>query len=232
MENDIKEINISIKDLFDLSSGIDDDEVPNAGSGLMVAKMVKDQPRIINNITYTVPVDISGGNGVAVVCMEFEKQDLSDYMRTVHACLEWLSTEDSENALFFSIVPLYLNGEVSIILQGLVHCEHYETKEGKSRVVLVFDNTMTQLTINEGVDIEKLQIQIERELANEEKSLEEELYALEEEKKEIEEEISGFKYEFNVDDLLEDEEEVEESEDKKPRIIFTSEEEENDDFTF
>lgn len=223
---------ISINDLFAVSSGMDEDGMPRAGSGLMIARLEDGQPKVLKNITYSVPVDVIGSQGAAVCAMEFERKYMSEYMRTLHACLEWLANEDSDEALFFSVIPFVLGGELSIVFQYLIHCEYYETKENKMRLVLFFDNTSTSLTVNEGIDIEQIQMSIESELINQEKELDEQLLALEDEEKELEEEISGYKYEFNANEFLDELVDDAETNDKNPRIRFVSNEEDDNESLF
>ena len=217
-----KEINLN--DLFSISSGIDEDGNSNSASSILVFQQTDEEPLLLHNILFSPPVEIYASGGAVVCVYDFTNSETSEFMNAARNCLKWLNTSsETGQSLFLQVIPLLLKGQAVLLFSNLIFCDFYKMKNGSQRLILAFDNNATSLIIPEEEEIEYdlIQTEIENEIKKQEQELDEEIYQLEQELKRLNEQISGFNYEFDLNQVVaEDEEENHE----RKNYRFTEEE--------
>lgn len=221
---------ITLNDLFSISSGKNEDGNANAASSLLVfqQKNEKEEPLLLHNVLLTPGVEVYASGGGTVCVFEFPATEYREFMGIATECLKWLNAGDDTNeSLFLQVIPMLLEGQVILLFSGLIYCDYYKQKDGSQKLILVFDNESTRVVMpDDEIDFESLRAEVDNELKKQEQEMDDEIYELEKELKELNEQISGFHYEFDVDDVMKNEKKEEASESERKGYRFAEEEEE------
>ena len=198
-----EKIRLTIEDLFDLSSGVDEYGWPNAASALFLVGLDdRGEPYPVATAEMNTRLDISYNEGAVVVTAIFPGIRLGDFVRSARLALNWINEEKPAGPLILLVVPDACLGSVQLLFDHLVFCDFYDMKDGNKKLILCFDNTKTQLTLAEDIDMDEIMEQVEAEIRAETRAMDEELAAIEKELQDLNEQISGFKFEFDPDSIL------------------------------
>lgn len=200
---DTEEIEIDFEDLLILSTGLDENGIPNTTAVLTIEELVDEKilkrrkEVVIDEGSFAYAIE----GGCAVVEIILNKQNTNQYKRTCDICNAWLTNKDSEEyknrIITLTIMPRVMEGQLVISLEGLVHYLGI-AEENESRVILCFDNNRTRI-FETGVDYNEIKNQVELETLNEERELDSKIFETEEEIKKLEEEIY---YEENIANVM------------------------------
>ena len=139
--------------------------------------------------------------------------------------MDWL--DKSEDTLIYTIIPMLLEGKITVILRNLVYCDFYEKKNGMLRLILAFDNNETLLFGSDNIDYDSIKAMVDNEFQKKQQELDEELEKYIKEKEELEKKS----YEMDIlgeMDILEDESSSEDALLHRPGVRFEDDEEGND----
>ena len=93
-----------------------------------------------------------------------------------------MDSEDYKNRLLsLVVVPMPLGGAIYLVFRGLVYFMATDIDRQTSRLVLCFDNAMTQIISDEDIDINEVSELIQLELTQQEKEVDLEYMAAKEE---------------------------------------------------
>lgn len=139
--------------------------------------------------------------------------------------MDWL--DKSEDTLIYTIIPMLLEGKITVILRNLVYCDFYEKKNGMLRLILAFDNNETLLFGSDNIDYDSIKAMVDNEFQKKQQELDEELEKYIKEKEELEKKS----YEMDIlgeMDIIEDEYSSEDALLHRPGVRFEDDEEGND----
>ena len=157
------------------------------------------------------------------VSIDFKK--CPEFYRATKICMDWL--DKSEDTLIYTIIPMLLEGKITVILRNLVYCDFYEKKNGMLRLILAFDNNETLLFGSDNIDYDSIKAMVDNEFQKKQQELDEELEKYIKEKEELEKKS----YEMDIlgeMDILEDEYSSEDALLHRPGVRFEDDEEGND----
>lgn len=128
---------LMLEDILDFCTGKQEDGTPMAGSSISVFGLTRaKQPITKQNVTFNQPLEIHTVGGCITVSIDFKK--CPEFYRATKICMDWL--DKSEDTLIYTIIPMLLEGKITVILRNLVYCDFYEKKNGMLRLILAFDN--------------------------------------------------------------------------------------------
>lgn len=213
----VEEVELNFDDLLILSTGKDENGIPNSTAILSIEELVDGEKLkrrkevVIDEGSFGYAIE----GGCAVIEIVFDKQNTNQYKRVCDICDAWITNADSkeyENRLIsLVIMPRVVEGQLVINLEGLVYYLGIAESD-ESRVILCFDNNRTNI-FETDIDYKEIQKQVELEIYSEEKELDIKIAETENEIKRLEEEnyydqnISNivdidFKNDVNNDDLF------------------------------
>lgn len=138
-----------LEDILALCAGKQEDGTAMAGSSISVFGVaVNKTPLIKQEITFTQSLEIHAAGGCITVSIDFKKGP--EFYRTAKICMDWL--KNPKGTLIYTMIPMVLEGKISVLLQNLVYCDFYEKKNGVVRLILAFDNNETRLFGSDNID--------------------------------------------------------------------------------
>ncbi len=147
---------------------------------------------------------VSGG--CAVLDIDIPVQSGLEYRSVMDACSGWFNrANDSKydnQFLSFTLVPLLLGGQITIVFQELVYYSGIQTDEG-FKVILCFDGNLTNCVQLEGVDVKSINMAIAEEIRLEEEQLDMEIAKVQAEVDRLKEEQNP--YARNIRDMQDSE---------------------------
>lgn len=187
------------EDILTLASGQDENGIPNAASGILMA--FPDKEDTLELFLYA-PVDIFASENASVCIFDFDCSREEDFKKAAYACLNYLMRDD-DTMMVLRVIPLLLEGGCEILFTGLYHVDLYEGCNLKKRLVLYFENH--ELGAEEEMDIEGYRDEIRDRYAQKIKELDHMGKDLEDKLDQL---AAGdsLTYEAYIDDLEEEEE--------------------------
>ncbi len=185
---------ISPEELLAISSGKDAEKRFYRSTGdISINEIIsKEEVKTISNAPLNCEFNFFCEGGAIVVQCDFEKEYIYQSTVLMNICKEHVTDKqnnpNSNTVLSVMIFPILLRGDVYFTLMGLTYFCGIDLGMTK-RVVLVFDNTLTQVYADNNIDFETLQLEVDAELRQEETEIEKEIYEVEQEIKETEKEI-------------------------------------------
>ena len=172
--------NLTLADIYGLACGIDETEFPRGSGILSIDEVISEtETNTISNAPLDCEFNIFCEGGAVVIQCDFIKGQEHELDAAIELCdmyiNEKINNPDKQWILSLVLVPLELDGMINIVFMGITYYIQL-TSEDTCRLVIVFDNTLTQIFGMEGVDIENIKASIEAEFLREERELEEEIY--------------------------------------------------------
>ncbi len=228
-ENTEESIEITPQELLAIASGKSENEgfYRSTGNIQLDEYISEEEINTIESSYLNCEFNFYCEGGAIVVECDFENEFIHQASKLLELCSNYVNEKrnnpDSSLNLTLLIVPLLLRGDLTFILMGLTYYAGIDGGATK-RVILVFDNTLTNVISAEGVDYKEMQIEIESELTREEAALDKEIYETEKAIKEIENNSifnntinDTFNAPLNIDTLQQQLEEKEEIEEERRR---------------
>lgn len=221
-------LNISIDDILNIASGLDEQGFPLSSAVISIEKDNEENTRSSKGKTANIDTGefnfyIDGG--CAVVQIDFPQRGMNEFKSLVKICKDWISNKSSEKyndgMLTTLIVPRLLKGQIVFLFQDLVYFTSIILDKSE-RIILCFDNTLSNVIENEGINYEEIEQAVEDELRKEEEELDREYFEV---KKELEEAENRNYYEedlkerMNLDYTKKSEDQDEEDNDEKTNKI-------------
>ena len=182
-----EEVTLDYNDILQIASGIDEDGNPNASAIIAIDEIESEDQisQIINAAFEKAVIDIFANGGCVVVQADFAAESRFAYERAITVASQWMENMDSEDyknrLLSLVVVPMPLGGAIYLVFRGLVYFMATDIDRQTSRLVLCFDNAMTQIISDEDIDINEVSELIQLELAQQEKEVDLEYMAAQEE---------------------------------------------------
>ena len=201
-----------LEDILALCAGKQEDGTAMAGSSISVFGVAFNKtPLIKQEITFTQSLEIHAAGGCITVSIEI--------------CMDWL--KNPKGTLIYTMIPMVLEGKISVLLQNLVYCDFYEKKNGVVRLILAFDNNETRLFGSDNIDFENIISLVDSEFKQKQQDLDDDLERYLEEKAKYENEL--FKINALGDmDILDIDKTEEENPHNRPGVKFGDEEEDGE----
>ena len=200
-------IEIEISDLIKISNGVDEDGKARSAGSLTITKVngmyEKSEDEIQEKDVKTVKEVTVGGStinmfvqgGCAVVEIDMPAQFAFEYRNMMEILSKWFKDIDNpeydDHLLTFSVVPLILGGQITLLFQNIAYYSGIRTDDGY-KLIMCFDNTATEYYEIEGIDYRAIQMAIEDELRQEEEIIAQQLIEAENELKKIKEEENPY----------------------------------------
>ena len=186
-ENNQEEITLDYHDILQIASGTDEDGNPNASAIIAIDEIeAEDQiSQVINAAFEKAVIDIFASGGCVVVQADFAAESRFAYERSITVASQWMENMDSEDyknrLLSLVVVPMPLGGTIYLVFRGLVYFMATDIDRQTSRLILCFDNAMTQIISDDDIDINEISELVQLELAQQEKEVDLEDMAAQEE---------------------------------------------------
>lgn len=190
MQNEKDEvIELNYHDVLFVASGIDKDGNPRSGGTIAIDKVLsEDETKTLENAPMDCVFQIHSEGGAVVLQCDFSGSQAHEQSRVLTVCQNYMDrkNQNPENGELLSVlvVPIPLQGNISILFQGLTYYTGIDLGKIK-RVVLVFDNTLTQLFQTDDVDMKEIQMSVEAELNRQRMELENQISEAQEELKKV-----------------------------------------------
>ena len=213
-----------LEDILALCAGKQEDGTAMAGSSISVFGVAFNKtPLIKQEITFTQSLEIHAAGGCITVSIDFKKGP--EFYRTAKICMDWL--KNPKGTLIYTMIPMVLEGKISVLLQNLVYCDFYEKKNGVVRLILAFDNKEPRLFGSDNIDYENIKSLVDSEFKQKQQDLDDDLERYLEEKAKYENEL--FKINALGDmDILDIDKTEEENPHNRPGVKFGDEEEDGE----
>lgn len=220
-------LNISIDDILNIASGVDEQGFPLSSAVVSIKK--DNEENSCSSKGKTANIDTGEFNfyidgGCAVVQIDFPQRGMNEFKSLVKICKDWTSNKSSEkyndDMLTTLVVPRLLKGQIVFLFQDLVYFTSIILDKSE-RIILCFDNTLSSVIENEGINYEEIEQAVEDELRKEEEELDREYFEV---KKELEEAENRNYYEedlkerMNIDYTKKSEDQDEDNDEKTNKI--------------
>ena len=198
------ELNISYEDLMLVASGTDEEGKPVSIVTIAVDRIDDENEQVADN---TIMLDkavfnfyVSGG------CLVAEGDFPDDGSFQYGKVIEYLSTyldnmQDEEYAkhhvLGVVIVPMCLDGKVSVVMPDLVYFTGMDLPDSQKRLIMCFNDLQSQVVSDMDIDIEEIEKNVRAEIYREQKRTEQEIAAI---NKEMEDLNNANPYQQNIMD--------------------------------
>lgn len=221
---------LTYDEILGVISGRDEVGAPNSAATLSIDEIISERDvKSINNVIFdNAEITIYTYGGCAVLEVDFPYNSLPSYKRAMALCQEWFNEiEDKEHdnrILSLTLVPLRLLGKIFLLFRNLVYYTGNSTSNG-SRLILCFDNNVTNILETEDINYREIFASVEAELTKREEDVDEQILQIEEETRKIKEENV---YEKNIQDKygkMDIEITGESEEYRRPGMRFTEDEE-------
>jgi len=240
MENDVKYIDF--QDLIKISSGKREDGTSKSvgtiseieAKGISNAdenvELTEKDVKTLKEVTLTDSLfHIYASGGCAVIDVELPLKSAFNYRNIMDICKDWMKNlfneKYNDRLLSLTIIPLALEGQVSIVFQNLVYYAGMR-EEDKFKVILCFDNNATDCYEIEGINYKEIQATVARELKAEEEELDRQILEVEDAIKKLDEANNPYaeaiKEQYNQKDIIEQINKEEQKPDEKKGVRFTS----------
>ncbi len=212
-------IELSYGDVVRIASGTNELGAPNSGAILSIDQIIsEDKVNNIQNVIFKdAEINIFTSGGCVVVESLFPMDSTLEYNRAIDVCSDWLMKvyrEENENneVLTLTVAPIDLEGQIVIMFDGLVYFNGHNCQNHKKKLVLCFDNDMTNVFQADDIDYMELVKEVEHELQKEEQEMDEKIEELREEARLLNSEQNLYEKHIqekygNIDITIEDEEE-------------------------
>lgn len=182
-KNEIIELNY--QDVLFVASGVDKAGNPKSGGTIAIDQIVsEDDTQTLANAPMDCEFQIYSEGGAVVLQCDFSGAQIHEQAKVLTICQDYLSRKNenpnNNEILSVLVVPIPLQGSISILFQGLTYFTGIDFGTVK-RLILVFDNTLTQLFKTDDVDMKEIQGSIELELKRELESLDNQIFEAQEE---------------------------------------------------
>lgn len=189
MEEEL-DLEMDLYDIFAVMSGKDKSGYNLTGGTIAIDEILpdKEEPDTIENAPMDCEFTVYCEGGAVVLQCDFEGQNLHEYKKVMEICDHYIKIK-SENpsgneVLSLVAVPIALDGQISILFQGLTYYTEIDLGAVK-RIILVFDNTLTQTFYDESVDLREIQLSVEAELSRQRADIEQQLMDAQEEYRKV-----------------------------------------------
>ena len=251
MDNTEEIIEVEFQDILRISSGLDESGNPRSAGTLSILevngleniqteedadKLSEKDVKTIKEVTIsTSAINLFVSGGCAIVDIDLPLQSAFEYRSIVSICKNWLDNINNEKydnqLLSFTLVPLLLQGQISIVFHNLTYYSGISNDNGY-KIILAFDNNVTDCYEIDGIDYKAIKAAVANEIKLEDEALEKEIMEAEEEIKKLEREnnpyLDTINEQYNPDSLslanLDDENNQTETY-KKYGIRFTEDDE-------
>lgn len=175
------DVDVTFAEIYSLACGMDNELNFPRGSGILSIDAIisENETRTISNAPLDCEFNIFCEGGAIVIQCDFIKGQEHELDAAVELCDEYINgkTNDPDKQWILSmiLVPLALDGVINIAFMGLTYYIRLSDND-TYRLVLVFDNTLTQIFGIEGEDIAGIKASIEAEFLREERRLDDEIY--------------------------------------------------------
>jgi len=143
-------------------------------------------------------INIFSYGGATVIQADFTPDKKASFTHATNLCKEWMNCvpedENKKDIINLILVPLLFEAKLQIVFTNLIYYDS-QFNGGNLRLILVFDETATDVIQNEDINFEEIFIETEREVKSEIKKIEDENFAL---MKEIEEMEKSHDFENKV----------------------------------
>lgn len=193
----IKEITYA--DIIKLINGSDENGAPYSSACLAVDKIISDDETqtLSNVILKSAEINAYTEGGCCVIEAIFPPNATFERRKAYEICMEWLNQNDNENlnenddsynVLSLLVSPLRLCGNLHMLFSNLVYCTDITLEDKRHKLIMCFDNLVTEVYQTEDIDYEALILQVEQELQYQEDETNRRIQEMKDETKQIEEE--------------------------------------------
>ena len=180
-------IEINYQDILYIASGTDKDGSPLSGGTIAIDEIISDdETKTLENAPLDCVFAIHCEGGAVVLQCDFSGNQVHEQSKVLKICQNYIDRKNAEptnnEVLNVVVVPLQLQGIITLFFQGLTYYTGVDLGNVK-RVILVFDNLLTQVFQNPDVDIKEIQASVEAELSRQKAEIEHQIYEAQEELK-------------------------------------------------
>lgn len=184
-------VDINYYDILAVASGLDNDGFPRSGATLTVEKVTQEDET--QHIIDTAPMDcefqIYSEGGAVVLQCDFTGQKVPEQRQILDICQRYMERKNDNlkngEVLSIVLVPIPLQGNISLLFQGLTYYTGIDMGASR-RLILVFDNLLTNVYQTDDIDMKEIQMTVEAEIKRQQDTLDQELYEAEQELKNLE----------------------------------------------
>jgi len=171
------ELQVDFSDLLLACEGLNEELIPRAAASLSVLEYREDEDELheidVEILQYAFyRFHVSGGCAVIEACFPEHKEN--EFMKGANICERILKNDYAGETLsVLTIVPLDLDGAFVVTFMGLVHACRTE-EEGLIKLVMCFDNTVTRVADNSGIQYSDITREADAEMERESRALDRE----------------------------------------------------------
>jgi hypothetical protein len=192
-DEDVQNIEVTFEEIIAVASGMTEDGLPASTSSLVINNVISpDEIHSEMEVQFgETPVEIFASGGCIVMQFDFTKTHLFDFNRAMQLCstyFENISNEEYENTrhLILTVFPFAFYGDLIIACQDLVYFTALDLPDNGKRLLLCFNNNVTQCITTDGFDYNRELVNIDNEIKREYNELVEKVADAEEEVRRLE----------------------------------------------
>lgn len=228
-------IELTFEEIINAGSGLSRDGQPASVGRIMINHALdKDTVKNDDEASFgSAIIDYFASGGCIVLQADFPMKNTRDFEHIANICSTYFENVNDEawhenRDLMVVMIPMAFYGDIVIVLRDLVYFTSINLDNGGIRLIMCFNNTMTQLIENEDIDYNAIALEVRGEDAREEEDLQNELMMAEKELKELEEMDNEFAFgiqrNLSHETLMNKEYNTENADVANPGFRFTSDE--------
>ena len=194
-----EDIELSFEEIINAASGLSADGQPATAGNIMISRLVEEG--VVKNDEEasfgTAVIDFFASGGCMVVQADFPMKDTKNFEKIADICSTYMTQVGNEawhenRDLIAIMVPLAFYGDISIVLQDLVYFTAINLENNGTRLIMCFNNMMTQLVENEDIDYNKIVLEARNQEMREEDKLRNDLQMAEDKLKDLENQENSY----------------------------------------
>lgn len=192
--DDVKQLNMKYEDLLLIASGELESGEPSSIATVAIDRLTNEGEQVtdMQMIIQSAYFSYFASGGCLVVQIDFPQKARFEYERTINIVSTFLShSQDEEylktHGLGVVVVPMALEGQITMLLQDLVYFTGFDMPEYGTRLIMCFNDLATVVTSSgEEINYEELNAQARAQALREKESIQQQIDAVEQEIYEME----------------------------------------------